>query len=188
MINPGDTIVNPVTGERIVFHKTSASTNGEYVEIEVFVRPGGVVAAAHVHPYQTERFEILGGTIGMKVGRKKIEARYGDVVKVEPGTPHKFWNAGDDELHFVCVIRPALQFEQLLETMFALAADGKTNRKGMPNPLRLAVIARSERSTPSGSRSIPAWMQRTALRPERRSAGSRIRSHLLAGRGVPVLV
>ena len=26
--------------------------------------------------------------------------------------------------------------------MFALAADGKTNRKGMPNPLRLAVIAR----------------------------------------------
>ncbi len=86
MINPGDTIVNPVTGERIVFHKTSASTNGECVEIEVFVQPGGVVAAAHVHPYQTERFEILGGTIGMKVGRKKIEARYGDVLTVEAGT------------------------------------------------------------------------------------------------------
>ena len=73
----------------------------------------------------------------MKVGRNRIEARYGDVVTVEPGTPHKFWNAGDDELHFVCVVRPALQFERLLETMFALAADGKTNRKGMPNPLRL---------------------------------------------------
>jgi hypothetical protein len=26
--------------------------------------------------------------------------------------------------------------------MFSLAADGKTSRKGMPNPLRLAVIAR----------------------------------------------
>jgi hypothetical protein len=26
--------------------------------------------------------------------------------------------------------------------MFALAADGKTSKKGMPNPLRLAVIAR----------------------------------------------
>jgi hypothetical protein len=25
--------------------------------------------------------------------------------------------------------------------MFGLAADGKTNLKGMPNPLRLAVIA-----------------------------------------------
>jgi hypothetical protein len=29
-------------------------------------------------------------------------------------------------------VRPALQFESLLETMFALATDGKTNRKGMP--------------------------------------------------------
>jgi hypothetical protein len=44
--------------------------------------------------------------------------------------------------HFVVEVRPALQFEQLIETMFGLAADGKTNRKGMPNPLRLAVIAK----------------------------------------------
>ena len=33
----------------------------------------------------------------------------------------------------MCEVRPALQFEQLIETMFALAADGKTNEKGMPN-------------------------------------------------------
>ena len=44
-------------------------------------------------------------------------------------------------------MRPALQFESLLETMFALAADGKTNRKGMPNPLRLAVIANAHFDT-----------------------------------------
>jgi hypothetical protein len=31
--------------------------------------------------------------------------------------------------------------------MFALAADGKTNRKGMPNPLRLAVIANAHFDT-----------------------------------------
>jgi hypothetical protein len=46
-------------------------------------------------------------------------------------------------VRFRCDVRPALQFEQLLETMFALAADGKTNKKGMPSPLRLAVIARA---------------------------------------------
>jgi hypothetical protein len=38
-------------------------------------------------------------------------------------------------------VRPALQFEQLIETMFSLAQDGKTNKKGMPNPFRLAVVA-----------------------------------------------
>ena len=67
--------------------------------------------------------------------------RAGETVTFPPGDTHKFWNAGDDECHFVCEVRPALQFEQLLETMFALAAEGKTNRKGMPKPLRLAVIA-----------------------------------------------
>ena len=143
MIHAGDTIENPVTGERIVFNKTSRETGGEAVEIEVWVRPGGVVAAAHVHPFQSERFEVISGRLGMKLGRKKVEVGPEDVVVVEPGTAHKFWNAGDDELHFVTVVRPALQFERLLETMFALAADGKTNRKGMPNPLRLAVIAKA---------------------------------------------
>src|SRR5256714_11342259 len=143
MIHAGDTIENPVSGERIVFNRTSAETGGEAVEIEVYVRPGGVVAAAHVHPHQTERFEVVSGRIGMRVGRRKLEAGPNDIVVVEPGTPHKFWNAGDDELHFVTVVKPALQFERLLETMFGLAADAKTNRKGMPNPLRLAVIAQA---------------------------------------------
>jgi hypothetical protein len=38
-------------------------------------------------------------------------------------------------------VRPALRFERLLETMFALARDGKTNSRGLPHPLRLAAIA-----------------------------------------------
>ena len=59
-------------------------------------------------------------------------------------------------------MRPALQFEQLLETMFGLAADGKTNRKGMPNPLRLAVIANAHFDTVRLP-FPPAWMQRVGL-------------------------
>ena len=65
----------------------------------------------------------------------------GEIVSVEPGMPHKFWNAGDDEVRFICTVTPALQFERLIKTMYLLAAAGKTNRKGMPNPLRLAPIA-----------------------------------------------
>ena len=59
-----------------------------------------------------------------------------------PGSAHKFWNAGEGRARFTCEVRPAGAFEQLIETMFSLAADGKTSKKGMPNPLRLAVIAR----------------------------------------------
>ena len=35
MIRTGDTIHNPVTGERITFHATSADTNGESVVIDM---------------------------------------------------------------------------------------------------------------------------------------------------------
>jgi mannose-6-phosphate isomerase-like protein (cupin superfamily) len=143
MIHAGDTIENPVTGERIVFHQTSRETNGEAVVFETFVQPNGFVAAAHVHPKQEERFEIISGTLGVKIGSGEIVAGPGETLTVPAGTPHGFRNAGDDEVRFRCEVRPALQFEQLLETMFALAADGKTNKKGMPNLLRLAVIARA---------------------------------------------
>jgi quercetin dioxygenase-like cupin family protein len=147
MIRTGTVIENPVTGERIVFRKTSRDTGGQAVVIETFVQPDGSVAAAHVHPSQEERFEVLKGSVGFRIGRDKLVAGPGQRVTVPAGTPHKFWNAGDSEAHFVCEVRPALQFESLLETMFALAVDGKTNKKGMPNPLRLAVIANAHFDT-----------------------------------------
>jgi quercetin dioxygenase-like cupin family protein len=162
MIRTGQTIENPVTGERVVFRQTAADTKGELVVIDVYVEPHGFVAATHLHPSQEERFHVRAGTLEMKVGRETVVARPGDVVVIPPGTPHRFRNAGDETAHFVCEVRPALQFESLLETMFALAADGKTNRKGMPNPLRLAVIAQAHFDTVRLP-FPPAWMQRLGL-------------------------
>jgi quercetin dioxygenase-like cupin family protein len=141
MIRPGDRLENPVTGEALVFHRTSQETDGESVLVETIVRPHGFVAAAHVHPYQTERFEVLEGLLGLRIRGNELEAEPGDVAVVAPGTPHRFWNAGEKEARFLCEVRPALRFESLIETMFTLAAEGKTNRKGIANPLRLAVIA-----------------------------------------------
>lgn len=162
MIEAGDTLTNPVTKERMTFLKTAAETKGDYVLIELRAAPGAIVAAAHVHPHQTETFEVLSGTLGAKIGRKTIEARAEDVVVIDPRVSHKWWNAGEDELVFRAEVRPALQFEQLIETMFGLAADGKTNRKGMPNPLRLAVIANhhfEDVQLPV----VPRWLQKVAL-------------------------
>lgn len=162
MIRQGDRLENPVTGEVLIFRQTSRETRGETVEVETIVRPDGFVAAAHVHPYQTERFEVLDGRLELRVGDHELIAGPGDVATVEPGTPHRFWNAGHDEARFLCEIRPALEFESLIETMFTLAAKGKTNRKGMPNPLRLAVIARAHFDTVRLP-FPPAALQRAAL-------------------------
>jgi len=158
MITTGQSITNSVTGETLVFRTTSADTNGERVVVETFVEPNGAVAAAHVHPGQEERFEVLAGELEFRLGKRKLVAKPGDRVLVPAGTPHKFRNVGDDTAHFVCEVTPALGFEQLIETMFSLAADGKTNGKGMPNPLRLAVIARRHFDTVRLP-FPPAWVQ-----------------------------
>jgi len=162
VIRAGDVIENPVTGERILFRTTSAETNGEAVVIECWVDPNGFVAKPHLHPYQEERFEILRGSVVFRLDGELLPAAPGDRILVPRGAAHQFWNDGEEEAHFVCEIRPALQFEQLLETMFSLAADGKTNRKGMPNPLRLAVIAAAHFDTVRLP-FPPAWLQRVGL-------------------------
>jgi hypothetical protein len=67
MIHAGDTLYNPVTGESMTFITTSRQTGGEYVEIELSADPDSFVAAAHVHPAQTETFKVLEGTLTAKV-------------------------------------------------------------------------------------------------------------------------
>jgi quercetin dioxygenase-like cupin family protein len=162
MIRKGDRLENPVTGEVLIFHRTSRETDGAAVLVETIVHPDGFVAAAHVHPYQSERFEVLEGALGLRVGEDEFVAGPGDIATVEPGMPHRFWNAGEGEARFLCEIRPALGFESLIETMFALAVAGKTNRKGMPNPLRLAVIAEAHFDTVRLP-APPAFLQKAGL-------------------------
>ena len=87
MIRTGDTIHNPVTGERITFLATSRDTDGEAVVIETVVQPKGFVAAAHVHPFQSERFAVVEGTLELKVGGSKLTLRSDEVFIVQPGTP-----------------------------------------------------------------------------------------------------
>jgi hypothetical protein len=105
---------------------------------------------------------VLEGTLEFRHGREKVVAGPGDVVTVEPGMGHSFRNAGDRCARFRCEVRPALQFERFLETMFALAADGRTNKKGMPSPLRLAVIANAHFDDVRLPH-VPAFAQKAAL-------------------------
>ena len=158
MITNGQSLTNPVTGETLVFRTTAADSNGDRVVVEAFVEPDGAVAAAHLHPAQEECFEILAGELEFRIRKQTLVARAGDRVLVPAGTPHRFRNVGTETAPFVCTVEPALGFEQLIETMFSLAADGKVNKKGMPSPLRLAVIARHH----FGDVRLPfppAWLQ-----------------------------
>src|SRR4051794_21368187 len=142
MAHAGQTIENPVSGERITFLQTAADTDGALLEIELELTPDGHVPGLHVHPVQQERFEVLEGTMTFRLGRRTITAGPGDVVVVPAGAAHKFANGGDGRATARVQITPALKMEDLFETACALAEEGATTRKGMPKPLHLALFAR----------------------------------------------
>jgi mannose-6-phosphate isomerase-like protein (cupin superfamily) len=143
MAYAGQTISNPVSGERITFGATAADTGGELLAFDLELTPDGHVPGMHVHPHQEERFEVVSGTMRFRKGLRTIVAGAGDVVVVDPGTVHKFANGGDTPARARVEVRPALRMEDLLTTTVRLAEDGRTNSKGMPKPLELALFTRA---------------------------------------------
>ncbi len=177
MAYTGQTLVNPVSGERITFRKTSADTDGEYLEIDVELTPDGAVPGMHVHPNQEERFEIISGNVRFRKGLKKIDAKAGDVVVVEPGKAHRFKNNGEVGAAMRVRVTPALGMERLFETAIGLAEDGRVTKKGMPKPLDLALFVNEFKNEVRGPGS-PGWVQRASLAPlayiaRRRGRGER---------------
>ena len=181
MAHTGQTIQNPVSGERITFRKTAADTNGELLEIDVELAPDGHVPGLHVHPAQEERFEVLSGSVRFRKGMRRIDAGAGDVVVVEPGKAHKFRNLGDEGAVMRVQVRPALEMERLFETAVALAAEGRVTKKGLPKPLELALFVREFKDEVRGPGS-PGWVQRATLAPLAWIARSRGRDGRYAAR------
>ena len=91
----GQTIDNPVSGERIAFIQTAADTDGALLEFELELSADGHVPGAHVHPEQEERFHVLEGTMTFRLGMRKIVATAGETVVVPAGRVHKFTNGGE---------------------------------------------------------------------------------------------
>lgn len=142
-IIPGQTLENPVTGERFTFTHTAQSTGGELLAFDLELRPGGAVPIAHVHPIQSERFEVLEGEMRFRLGLRRRMAGPGDVVQVDPSVAHSFANPGDEPARLRVEIRPALRMQDMFAEVIAMAHAGRMTRRGLPrNPLELASLAR----------------------------------------------
>ena len=140
MVYTGDEIFNPRTGQRMIFRKTGADTNGQLLQIECFNAPHGPKEPEHIHPVQENRFEILQGTLRLKIAGSERTVGPGETIAIPPKTPHFFWNSGDTEAHYIQEFSPALRIDAFFATWFNLAQNGKLNAKGLPNILQTAVL------------------------------------------------
>jgi len=128
--------------EQVEFLATAATTGGELVKCRMRVAPSRPAPPEHSHPKLEERFIVEQGVLGYLLGKERLEAMPGELVVVPPGTNHTFWNAGPDQLSVIGEVRPALRFEEFVETIHVLIRDGRLRAGGKrPNPLLIAVVA-----------------------------------------------
>jgi quercetin dioxygenase-like cupin family protein len=146
MARVGKTIVHPLSGERLTFLETAATTGGDLLKIRVDMAPGGTLGRPHVHPGADEEFEVLSGRIQLMSSGKTRVAEAGESVIVPCGTDHIWGNPFDDPAAITVAVRPALKLETFFETLFGLASDGKLNTKTqMPSFLQMVLIAHEYR-------------------------------------------
>jgi len=159
MAKSGDVIKNPLSGETFIVSKSAADTNGELLEGELVFGPKATGPRAHIHPIIEERVKVLAGSLKVRIDGVEHTLHEGGEMVLKPGSSHALWNDGDQEARFNVQVRPALQMETFIETVFGLARDGKTNKQGMPNLLQGAVLLQgyAEEMRVSG---VPVFAQR----------------------------
>jgi hypothetical protein len=81
-----------------------------------------------------ELFTVMSRQVGFVLNGKRSVAEAGETVVIPEGMPHDWWSAGGEEVHALV--------EACIRNIFGLAQDGKTNARGMPNLLQLALFAR----------------------------------------------
>ena len=110
MARRGLTLTDPTTGQTITFQQTAADTGGALLELESTYVPSRGRPPLHSHPGQDEHFEVVEGTLLVRMGGRRRTLTAGEVLDVPAGTRHAMH--GDARVRWE--VRPALATEAFL--------------------------------------------------------------------------
>jgi len=124
----------------LTLRRSAAETGGQLLELEAEWRSHSARPPEHLHPSQDEHFEILSGSMTVRIAGEERIVSAGDKFDVPAGTPHEMWTTGEPA-RALWQVRPALRTQTFFETIWGLAGDGKLNSKGAPGILQGALLA-----------------------------------------------
>jgi len=73
--------------------------------------PSGGATTAHFHREAEELYFFTAGRGRLRVGDLERDVVPGDCAVIPPGTVHKLWNIGQDDLVLLCCCAPAYSHE-----------------------------------------------------------------------------
>ena len=174
-IESGEVWENPVTLERAVLVEAPWWNDAGRAVADMTALPGARVVGEHLHPALHESFTVQQGELTMLRDGRQSVVRAGERADIGPGVWHDWWNEGRVDAIARVEITPGERFAHMIETLFGLAREGHVNKRGMPHPLQLALIA-TEFADVIVFRKPPAAVQRVvfgALAPIARRRGYR---------------
>lgn len=153
MARSGDVFELP-DGSRYVLRTPGAEVDGAYVEFEWVFKPGVLAPPPHIHPSQTEDYEVLEGELEVLIGDEWSTLRTGESASVPVGVNHTFRRPKQ----FVRVRnfhRPALGFEDFIESVSRALAQRGVKRLADPRvPVYLSQAWRAHPETLHATRAV----------------------------------
>ncbi len=152
------TIVNTI-GEKLTFLRIEQEPDGDKVVVENLVAPG-VGPVMHTHFRQDESLTVVKGTIGYQIlGQEARFAGVGESIVFERGTPHRFWNAGDDVLQCTGWIKPANTIVFFLSALYDAMNKTGTERPELFDGAYLIYRYKSEYDLPE----MPVFVKKVIM-------------------------
>lgn len=141
MAYKGKIINNKKTGQQISFIQTADDTGGELLEMESLFQPNSIEPVPHYHPLQEEYFTVLEGEITVRINGGLQVLKQNDKLHLKKNQVHSMWNHSKNTARVNWKVLPALDTEYFLENGIGIANEKKTNDKGMPGLLQVALLA-----------------------------------------------
>jgi hypothetical protein len=110
--------------------RTGAETGGEVLEMEAAYPGSDTLPPEHFHPQQTERFEVLEGSIRAIIAGTERRYEAGEKFEVPPGTPHQL--GAEEPARLRWETRPALRTAEFFERLFGDGPDSASAAESMP--------------------------------------------------------
>lgn len=130
---------------RLRLVQTGDETGGELLEMEASYTGDAGMPPEHVHPKQTERFEVLEGAMRTNIGDEERVYEMGEAFVVPAGTPHQMAAQGPTRTRWE--VRPALRTAEFFERLYG---EGPGSAREMGESF-FAEYSDEFRLSPSGS-------------------------------------
>jgi mannose-6-phosphate isomerase-like protein (cupin superfamily) len=120
--------------------ESAAESDGTRIVADLAVEAGGSVPGGeHVHDHLAEHVEVRAGRVTFVLDSGERTLAAGEQLTVVPGTWHRWWNAGQDEVQVRVRIEPAMRFEEAISSSGDCAPMGTRRPRGLLAAVRCAA-------------------------------------------------